>query len=145
MDLKLGEAFQQKRLAEHVDMSVAAAKEFLGKYDLTEDELARIINCIAAHHGAVPHTCPESEITTNADCYRFMHPVGVLSYIGTLSKRNPDLMAVVSGAASKLDEKEHLLTLPICRAELDSHYKAFKEVFAAAKVLQNEMTHSALA
>jgi len=145
MDLKLGEAFQQKRLPEHVDMSVATARDILARHSLTDEEVSRILNCIAAHHGTVPHTCLESEITTNADCYRFMHPVGVLSYIGTLSKRHPDLDSVVNAAEAKLDEKQLLLTLPICKSELEGHYAAFKAMFAEARHVHGYLKRSALA
>ncbi|MFY9822151.1 MAG: hypothetical protein WAM82_12270 [Thermoanaerobaculia bacterium] len=138
MDIKLGEAFQQKRLAEHVQMGVQAAQDFLKPYGLDVKEIAKVINCIEAHHGAVPHSCLESKIVTNADCYRFIHPAGVLSYIGTLSKRNPDLRAVIEGAEGKLDEKWQLLTIDLCKTELGDVYLYFKEIFAVAKATEEQ-------
>lgn len=142
MDIKLGEAFQQGRLAEHVQIGTRATADFLKNYELDPEEVAKIINCVEAHHGAVPHSCLESQIATNADCYRFIHPVGVLSYIGTLSKRNPDFVSVVKAAKEKLEEKQQLLTLEICKQELDKYYRSFKEMFAAARAMQDEMQHS---
>ena len=139
MDIKLGEAFQQKRLPEHVQMGVAAAKDFLAPYGIEQDELDKIVNCIEAHHGTVRHSCIESEIVTNADCYRFLHPVGVISYIGTLSRRNPDLVSVIEGADGKLDEKYALLSLDVCKAELAGFYNSFKEMFKAAKVVDAQL------
>lgn len=133
MDIKLGEAFSQGRLDQHVRMGVEAAKEFLSAHQLTADEVQKIINCIEAHHGQVPHNCLESEIVTNADCYRFIHPAGVLSYLITLSKRSPDLTTNINGAEAKLEEKRRLLSLDVCRQELDGFYDGFKNAFSAAR------------
>ncbi|GHV24968.1 hypothetical protein FACS1894176_02400 [Bacteroidia bacterium] len=77
MDCKLGQAFSEKRVTEHVQMSVEASEEFLKQFDLTRDDKAKILNCVAAHHGTVPYSCIEAEICANADCYRFISPKGV--------------------------------------------------------------------
>jgi hypothetical protein len=133
MDVKLGEAFSTARLGEHVAMGVQAATEFLSAYDLDESEKGRIVNCIEAHHGAVPFSCLESEIVTNADCYRFMHPAGVIHYIGTLSKRGLQLDKVIEQAEAKLEEKCALLTLDVSKSELLPFYADMKRMFASAK------------
>lgn len=135
MDIKLGQAFKEGRLSEHVKMGVEATRAFLGDYqELTEEEIAKIINPVEAHHGAVPFNCIESEIATNADCYRFMHPTGVLHYIGTLSKRGLEFDNIVSQAEDKLDEKQEILSLDICKQELLPFYEDFKRMFAAARI-----------
>jgi len=132
MDIKLGEAFSTGRLAEHVRMGVEAARDFLVKYELNGELREKIVNCIEAHHGAVPFSCLESEIVTNADCYRFMHPAGVIHYIGTLSKRGLTLEKLVEQAEAKLDEKYALLSLDVSKAELLPFYEDMKRIFAAA-------------
>ncbi|MDR2540713.1 MAG: hypothetical protein LBD11_02795 [Candidatus Peribacteria bacterium] len=50
MDCKLGQAFSEKRGAEHVQMSVEASEEFLKQFDLDEETKKKILNCVAAHH-----------------------------------------------------------------------------------------------
>ncbi|MFN0277811.1 MAG: hypothetical protein ACKVRN_04325 [Pyrinomonadaceae bacterium] len=133
MDIKLGEAFAQKRLDEHIEMGVEACVEFLKDFDVTEEEKNKIINCIEAHHGTVPFSSLESEIVANADCYRFIHPKGVIHYIGTLTKRNLSLEDIVKQAEFKLEEKKAILSMEYCKKELDSHYESFKSIFEASK------------
>jgi ribonuclease Y len=133
MDLKLGEAFQQGRLAEHVAISADASRKFLANYNLNGEEIAKVLNCVEAHHGSIPHSCLESQIATNADCYKFLHPAGLLSYIGTLSKRENDFTKVIAGAEAKLEEKYALLSLDVCKKELNQFYVDFKKMFAEAK------------
>src|SRR5271157_5457799 len=50
MDLKLGQAINEKRPKEHVKMSSEAASEFLSKYDIDEKTKIKILNCVEAHH-----------------------------------------------------------------------------------------------
>lgn len=132
MDIKLGEAFKTGKQPQHVQMGVDASREFFRSYDLQDFEKDKIINCIEAHHGAVPFSCTESEVATNADCYRFMHPAGVLFYITTLTKRGLTMKEIITQAESKLDEKRKLLSLNVCQAELLPFYQAFKSMFAAS-------------
>ncbi len=134
MDVKLGEAFATKRQPEHVKMSADAAKVFLNQFDVDKDTKAKIINCVEAHHGAVPFSCIEAEIVANADCYRFVHPKGVLHYIGTLTKRNLSFKEIIDGAEAKLEEKNMILSLPYCKKELEPYYVAFKKMFAEARI-----------
>ncbi|MBK6565948.1 MAG: hypothetical protein IPG18_12290 [Saprospiraceae bacterium] len=133
MDIKLGEAFSQKRIDDHIKMGVDACNEFLKDYEVTEEEKSKIINCIVAHHGTVPFSSLESEIVANADCYRFIHPKGVIHYIGTLTKRNLSLPDIVKQAEYKLDEKQAILSMDYCKKELIHHYDSFKAIFAVSK------------
>lgn len=132
MDIKLGDAFAQKRLSEHVQMGVETSKQFLASYKLTNDEFSGIINCVAAHHGTIPFSCKESEIVANADCYRFIHPKGVLEYIGTVSKRNLTYTETLKQVESKLDEKMAILSLGYCQEELNDYYSWFKKMISEA-------------
>lgn len=135
MDLKLGEAFRAGKLEDHVHMSADAAKKFLKDYTLTDKEKDTIINCIEAHHGAVAHTSLESEIATNADCYRFIHPTGVTQFIATLGTRTSDLRSIIEQAEAKLDEKWRLVSLPIVKKELGTYYKQYKALLRSARKL----------
>jgi hypothetical protein len=133
MDIKLGEAFKLNRQPEHVKMSVNAAREFLSKFNIDQESIRKILNSVEAHHGAVPFDSIEAEIVANADCYRFIHPLGVFHYIGTLTKRNLSIEQVIAGAESKLNEKRQILSLDYCKAELEPFYESFKQLFSAGK------------
>ena len=71
IDLKLGQAITEKRLADHIQMSADAAKVFLENEGVDQDTIEKIIDCIMAHHGTLPYQSLEAEICANADCYRF--------------------------------------------------------------------------
>lgn len=86
MDVKLSEAMKNNVASNHTKMAVEFAKEYLKKYDLTIEEYNILINSIEAHHGKVPFNTIEAEICANADCYRFIHPDGVFTYMGVLAK-----------------------------------------------------------
>ncbi len=133
MDLKLGEAFKEKRLSEHVKMSSDAAAPLLDRTELNTAEKGIIQNSILAHHGTIPFESLEAEIVANADCYRFIHPKGVLHYISTLGKRDLDFDSILNQAEAKLDEKWKILSLEFCINELEEHYKVFKNLFSMAR------------
>jgi hypothetical protein len=133
MDIKLGEAFSLKNIDSHIQLGIDACLNFLADFEVTDEEKSVILNCIEAHHGATPFCSIESEIVANADCYRFIHPKGVIHYIGTLTKRNLSLADVVSQAEFKLEEKHDILTLDFCKMELNHHYDAFKRIFLDSK------------
>jgi hypothetical protein len=84
MDLKLGQALTEKRLPEHVQMSIDAASAFLDDRKVGKKDKEKIINCIAAHHKTIPFTCIEAEICANADCLKFIHPRGFFMYLALL-------------------------------------------------------------
>ncbi|MBL7160334.1 MAG: hypothetical protein ISS93_00585 [Candidatus Aenigmarchaeota archaeon] len=126
MDLKLGQAFKEKRMAEHVAMSVEAAKEFLDQFDIDDASKEKIVNCVEAHHGG-PYKCTEAEICANADCYRFIHPKGFFAYLTVLGGgRFTDFTDALNAAEKKMDEKYDVLSLDVCKEELGEYYKTLK-------------------
>ena len=129
MDIKLSYAMKNNKAHEHVEMSSLFAKEFLKKTDFNDEEKEKIINCIEAHHGKIPYTCIEAEICANADCYRFIHPVGVFTYMSTLSKRTDDFIEQIKGLKFKLEEKHKLLSLPKAKEELEKYYETYSKQF----------------
>lgn len=133
MDLKRKQAVAEGRLQDHIKMSLEVVKEFLEQFDLDEETKNKIYNCIEAHHGDIPYTCIEAEIVANADCYKFLHPKGVLQYIGILSKRYEDFKVVLEEAEKKLEEKHKVLSLDICKEELEPYYQQFKDLLNKAK------------
>lgn len=133
MDIKLGQAFSEKRLDQHVEMGVDAARNFLSRYSLRKEDEELILNCVAAHHGSVPFAGLEPEIVANADCYRFIHPRGVFDYIQTLAKRDLTDEQRVDAARSKLEEKYGILSLDYAKSDLERFYHYFSEIFASVK------------
>ena len=133
MDIKLGECFNEGKLPEHISRSSAAAREFLESFDLGEGTKEKIINCIEAHHGTVKYRCKEAEICENADCYRFLHPRGVFAFIQLLGIRTKDFSKILDYVEEKLEEKHKVLSLDICKKELDPHYAVFKELLQKAR------------
>lgn len=62
----IGKGIESQGDTNHVELGVELAKR------LGEDE--RVINCIAAHHGDVPHSCPESVLVQVADALSASRP-----------------------------------------------------------------------
>jgi hypothetical protein len=135
MDLKLGQAVHENKVAQHIQMSADAAKEFLNQFDIDSSSKEKILNCIEAHHGNVPFHSIEAEICANADCYRFIHPRGFFLYLTILWKRKPDFMDCLVEAEKKLDEKYGILSLDICKEELEAYYRTLKQYIDDAKNL----------
>lgn len=128
MDVKIGGAFWQGKPKEHVKMSVEATKEFLEGFNFDKETKEKIINCVEAHHSDVPFICKEAEIVANADCYRFIYPKGFFYFLLTLGKRGLGFDEALNYAESKLDEKYKILSLDICKQELEPYYHQFKKL-----------------
>ena len=133
MDIKLPQASKEGRPAEHVEMSAKAAEEFLDKYDISQEEKKKVINCVATHHKKVPFECLEAEICANADCYKFIHPKGFFTYLTILGGRDADPKDALAKAEAKLDEKHDILSLDVCKEELEDVYNVLKKLIKKAK------------
>lgn len=129
MDIKLKEAKQKGKIEEHITLAVEFAKKFLKEYDLTAEEVDKIINGIEAHHGKVPFRYKEAEVVSNADCYIFIHPLGVFQYINLLAKRGESIKSQVEQLKGKLEEKYQLLTLDKAKEELEEYYQMFQRIY----------------
>lgn len=134
MDIGLGKAFQEGKIKEHVKMSIEIAKEFLNKFDLDEKYKEKIINCVAAHHGEVGHVCLESEIVKNADNFRFLDPEGIVIVLYYANKQGRNIEQVVKKLKDKIEEKYKLVTLDICKREVEENYKIIKEFLSRVKI-----------
>ena len=129
MDIKLSEAMKLNKGPEHPKMGSDFAKEFLKDYDLTDDERNIIINSIEAHHGKVPYESIEAEVCANADCYRFIHPLGVFTYAGMLAKRDLSFIEQINSLKFKLEEKHNILSLQKAKEELEEYYAEYSKQF----------------
>ena len=126
MDIKLGEAKAKGKIKEHVRMSSEASKQFLSPFDLQKEEVDKIINCVEGHHGTAKWLCKEAEICANADCYRFLL---IRNWLLSLV----DLEGNLKLLEEKAEEKWKVLSLDICKKELESDYKLIKEIIRRAK------------
>jgi hypothetical protein len=127
MDLKLGQSIKEGRVGEHIKMSVDAANDFLADKDIDASDKEVIINSIEAHHGGVEFNSIESEICTNADCYRFLHPRGIFVVFNIFKSRIKDTQKSLVMLDEKMEEKMNLMTLDVVRKELEPIYKDFKK------------------
>lgn len=133
MDLKIGQCIKENRLLEHVQESVLAAQEFLKQFNLTEEVYKKIISCIESHHGVTNYFCLEAEICANADCYRFLSPAGFFHGFMVYNGRGLNFQEVLAQLEKKIEEKHNILSLNICRAELEDYYLTFKKLIREAR------------
>lgn len=133
MDLKIGQCLKEKRLSEHVQDSSLAAQEFLKQFDLNAEPFKKIVSCIESHHGADKYYCLEAEICANADCYRFLSPEGFFHGLIVLGNRYSNFNEALAYLEKKIEEKHNVLSLDICRQELEGYYHNFKELIKNAQ------------
>lgn len=104
MDIKLGEAIKNGKQEQHVKLSYDFAKNLLKKFKVDAKTTKILLNCVEAHHGKVKYQSLEAEICANADCYRFIHPQGVFTFIQTVTKRGLSHNASIQAVLAKLEE-----------------------------------------
>jgi len=128
MDIKLGECISKGKAKEHVKESSDEAKKILSKLGISEEKKSKIINCVEAHHNK-KYSCIEAEVCANADCYRFLHPKGIFSYIMLLSsERQMPFEEILEAVEEKMEEKHNILSLDMAKKELEPYYKEFKGI-----------------
>lgn len=133
MDVMLGEALAQDKLSEHVRMSAEAARDFLTKIGLEETVIEKVVNCVEGHHRQIPWSCSEAEIVANADCYRFLLVRNWLAYFMLMGTRSSNVEETLLQGEKKLEEKWGILSLDICKQELEPEYRLIKQVIKTAK------------
>ncbi len=132
MDFKLGEAIASGRIAEHVKMSAEAASRILVDLKVPARQADKVMNCIEGHHKQVSWNCIEAEICANADCYRFLLLKNWLNVLYDLKEEENDFTKSFDHAVSKFNEKLAILSLDICKKELEPHINAIKEIIRLA-------------
>ncbi len=133
MDIKLGQAFAEKRLSEHIQMGADAAIVFLQKEWVDQEMIDKVVHCILAHHGTIPYESLEAEICANADCYRFISPVGFFANLHSLGQRNMSFQEALDQAEKKMEEKHSILSLETCKNECENHYQKLTEYIALSR------------
>ena len=134
MDSKLPEASHLGKPKQHIAMSSDATKEILKDIDfLDENAKENIIKCVEEHHGVEKFFSIESEVVANADCYKFVHPKGVLYYSSMLGRRFHDFNKELEQLDFKLNEKHNTISLPLVKEELEPYYDFFQKSINEAK------------
>lgn len=126
MDCQLGQAVKEGRLKDHVEMSAIEARKILDKYDISEKDKNNIINSILEHHGVSEFYSLESEITCNADCYRFISVKGFMFAVRYLRDMPfDDLVKILN---EKVEEKWNVVSLEIVKKDLEPQYNSIKSI-----------------
>lgn len=128
MDCMIGQALQENRLADHVQMSLDKANELLEKSSLSEEDKENIRHCITQHHGAEKFYSLESEICCNADCYRFASIEGFMYAARYL--RDMPFEGLVKLLKDKTKEKQNLISLEVVKKELEPQYRVVNNLLA---------------
>lgn len=132
MDIKLADCLKNNIPSEHVKRSSEFAKLKLAEWKVDKDTTDLLINCVEAHHGAVLHSSKLSEIVTNIDCYKFLHPTGVFLFLHNLGVRKSSFEESMKFFDFKLDEKWNMVTIKTVKDELEQNYKQFKTMIKEA-------------
>ena len=134
MDSKLPEASHLGTPKQHIVMGSIATKEILKDVDFLDDkQKENIIKCVEEHHGVEKFSSIESEIVANADCYKFIHPKGILYYSSMLGRRFHAFNKELDQLNFKLNEKHNTISLPLAKEELEPYYDFFQKSINEAK------------
>jgi len=129
MDCKLGQAYKEGRLKDHIEMSCQKAKDLLsGDEKITTNEKENILNCIQQHHGVRKFYSLEAEICCNTDCYRFISVNGFIGSIKDIGEIPLDELVKIF--AGKAEEKWQALSLDICKKDLKPQCQAIKNLLS---------------
>jgi len=133
MDIKLGECTHHNKAHEHTEKSKEDTQIFLQQYTTEQNIIDQVIACVGAHHGMERYPSLEAEICANADCYRILHPRWFISVTILFGKRNEDTDRTLAQVESKVEEKHKILSLDICKQELEPYYHQLKKLILEAK------------
>lgn len=137
IDAKLPEAVRLGNPKEHTKMGLVAAEEILKMVvDMPENVKTNILKCIEEHHGRDTYYSKESEVVANADCYKFLSPKGIITYISILGRRLNDFEKEWDQLEMKMDEKYAHLSLNIAKEELTDCYINFKKYLNSCRTKQ---------
>ncbi|HUW21291.1 MAG TPA: hypothetical protein VMW41_01350 [Candidatus Bathyarchaeia archaeon] len=135
MDIKVGQALREGRIQDHINMSLQAGRDFLGKFNLPEQLVKKIENIIEAHHASVPYESLEAEIVANADCFKFLHPRGAIFFLTDLGRRKMEFDQVLDYFETKIEEKNKIISLDVCKHEAERYYRMLKNLVSSSRKL----------
>ena len=131
MDCMVGQAVNENRQKEHVQMGLEKTNELLEKSSLSEEEKENIRHCVLEHHGVEKFYSTESEICCNADCYKFISIEGFI--ITTRYTREMPFGDLIKLLKNKLEKKWNAISLDIVKKELTPQHQALLEVLKGLK------------
>lgn len=136
MDVKLGECIKNEIQPQHVQKSYEYANQILCENNVSQELKQKVLDCVKCHHGTPNGVFPslEAEICANADCYRFIHPQGVMTFLQTVTKRGCAQNDAIDAVLAKLEEKHNIMSLPIVKKELEPLYEIIKKLLQMAKI-----------
>lgn len=134
MDIKFGEAVGEGVQFKHVEMSAEYAEKILNDFGVDENTKKLLLNCVLAHHGAVPFESKEAEIAANADSYRFISETGVFISFEFALSLGKSFNEALDFVKFKLDEKFNILSLDIAQKQLTDKYYELSELVKKAKI-----------
>jgi hypothetical protein len=133
MDIKLGVCFERKRLKDHTKEGGKVVRDFLIKEGLPEKVVEKVVNAVESHHREVPFDSLEAEIITNADCYSFLFPDNFIGHVCRNLKKGKSLEETWKFMDQKIEEKHKILSLDICKKELEPYYRTLRHYLDKAK------------
>ena len=129
MDVKIGEASLNKRVKDHVRMSLEATLKAIKPLNLDKKLIKKISDCILNHHGLKKYPNIEAEICANADCFKFLHPRGFIAFISSLGERGMSFEDLLKYGKQKLEEKIAIISLPEVKQEAEEYYQLLSKLF----------------
>ena len=133
MDVKIGQTVQENRRQDHIQMSLDATLKAIRPINLDSKTITKIRGCILSHHGADPYPSIEAEICANADCFKFLHPRGLLVFIADLGRRGMKFNELLNFAKEKIEEKMATISLPEVKPEAKEYYRNLIKLINAAQ------------
>ena len=132
MDIKLGECFKEKCPPEHIKRGMVYSQKIFEENHVDAETKKILLNCVEAHHGGAKYETLEAEICANADCYRFIHPRGVIASVQNAMAIGQSYDGALSFVLAKMEEKHNILSLDICKKELEPYYQTMKKMLEEA-------------
>jgi len=113
----------------HPKLSSMFVKEYLDKWDVSEEEQKIILNSIEAHHNKVPTESKIAEVVKNAECFKFVTVEGSMIWLNELKLRRVPFEEAVDKVIEKMEQKRKLLTLDDCIKEAEKNCKEILDLF----------------
>jgi len=113
----------------HPKLSAEFSKEYLKKWDVSENEQQIILNSIEAHHNHIKTESKIAEIVKNAECFKFVTVEGSLIWLHELGLRQINYDEAREKVIKKMEQKRLLLTLEDCKQEAETNCKKIYELF----------------
>ncbi len=129
-DSQLALCMKQNRAQEHVQVSAEFARIAMKEAGASQEFVENAVQAMSEHH-STKHKNLEGEIVANADGYKFLQPLGLLSLVMKDAKKRSDI-ETLKYALSKLEEKWNVLTIQQCKDETRQNYDALKFVLESA-------------